>query len=164
MAFLFRKIQDKRFWDKPSEENLTWLPQGQIPASPLTQLRLTDDSMSIYEIEDIQDGVNRVVAALAATRDHLDKLDYLIFEKSLLEGLGIDISERKGTTADDEVNQWHLDLENLTTKTITKLVDNLFYKCETGRKTALEIKDLISNHLEEGFLNPGQVRIQINNS
>jgi hypothetical protein len=98
--FLLRRI-DKRRWDWVGEE-IPWLPAGELPAAPLTDLQTSIDSvLSVWQIQEDMSNLEEVVAAIAATRDTSDKFDYALFEMEFLAAAGIRPESTRGKSADD---------------------------------------------------------------
>ena len=104
---LFRKIEKERW--KWGEKKLNWLTQGEMPAAPLSDLRTSKTSiLSVWFIENDRSNLERVVAAMAANLQHVDKFDCIIFPTNLLETVSIPIKTARGQTADNDANQrWH---------------------------------------------------------
>lgn len=72
-------------------------------------------------IEDFQADLERVVTALAGTRQVITDIDYAVFDHSLLSEIAIELEFNDGDTADDDVNKWHRDLVELTTSKLLAL-------------------------------------------
>ena len=95
--------------------DLEWLSQDDIQSDALLDLRTEDNKLSVYKVENEAD-TERVIIALAATRENLSNLDYAVFEDSTLASTDITISQQNGETPDAEVNKLHYDLTNLTVR------------------------------------------------
>ncbi len=107
-----------------TEADFDWLPAGGVIADCLTDLKLNDGKLSVYEIaETAQDDlVERIVAAIAARRESPPDVAYFRFERAAVEALHIPISpDKKGTTGDEAVNQLHRDLIQLSAAKVGEL-------------------------------------------
>ncbi len=110
MPKLFRALlkKNKWFWDEP----LPWLEVGDIPADPLEHLIPQDHKISVYEVSDDREQIERVAAAIAAKRHgEVDAVEFIVFDQSILAEVGIEIDRNTpGDTCDPEVNGWHRDM------------------------------------------------------
>lgn len=98
MGFLLREIKRPR-WLK--REELPWLAEGELQADVLADLKTNDNRLSVWSIDDQKLNLDRVIAAVAVTRDHIEKLDYALFQDDTLSALSIQIEPTKGTTPDE---------------------------------------------------------------
>ena len=67
---LFLRIIRKAKWYK--NEQVPWLPEGELQADTLTDLSTKSNELSVWHIEDDRSNLEQVVTALAAGRDHLN--------------------------------------------------------------------------------------------
>ena len=75
MTLVLRLIRQSH-WDTP--EKCDWLAEGEIPADPLADFaNTTENCLSVWFVADDAGNLNDVLAALAASREKADKLDYL---------------------------------------------------------------------------------------
>jgi hypothetical protein len=130
VPFLLRRSDDKRRWDAPS-----WLPAGESPAAPFKDLSTTHASqLSVWSIDDERSNLNRIVAALAASRDHIDKFDYFLIDERDAAGLRIEIETRAERCADEEASRlWHRNMLKLTASQLHGLVRSAYATPRTGR-------------------------------
>ena len=121
MTFIFRKLNQKRYWD-----GAPWLSAGDVQSDVTKCLRtLENNTLSVYVLEKPEVQMDRVVAALALTRDSVTHLDLAIVPESLLDTYEIKRVRVKANTPDSLVNEWHLDLVELTVCKIANI--RLFY-------------------------------------
>lgn len=130
--------------------NITWLAQGEIQGDAFLDLQPKDNTLSVWRVESKSD-INRIVAAIAANRDHLAILDYAIVEKEGLSRIGVVSRRTEGTTNDAEVNEIHYDLVELTVRKLAALADLVATgnHCRTSKR---EIKDLLWQGIQAGHL------------
>src|SRR5215510_4864620 len=106
MAFLLRKIRKTRWY---RTESFDWLPNGELPADPLSDLGTKSNELSVYHVAADESNLDRIIASLAANVDQLAHVDFALFDESVISELGIKIKPSKGDLPDDQVNNWHSD-------------------------------------------------------
>ena len=116
MAVIFRKLSQKRHWD-----NAPWLEQEDTQADATKCLATNENRLSVFVLDEPDEQAGRVVAALAATRDHLAHIDMAVVPENIIEQCSIQWVGTTGQTLDSEVNGWHRDLIELTIAKITRL-------------------------------------------
>src|SRR5438874_12791164 len=95
--------------------DVPWLSPGDVPADALLDLRTEANALSVCQVEADLSNLERVVAALAASRDTLANADFVLFDVRILTSLAIGSEATCGATPDEEANaRWHLDLVELT--------------------------------------------------
>lgn len=142
MVQYLRMVTNRRYWEMPGIEE-TWLPEGQLPADAVTQLRTTENSMSVYEIED-EEQLERVAAALAKNRgESKARLDYALIDPAFFEQNGVELVRSNGETKDELVNQWHLDAVHLDSIKALALAEYLVYQEKTFRFEVGKIEELL---------------------
>lgn len=120
MSLVFRSIGNKHWytWDQPDFNE--WLPDGELVADVLNELRTTRGSLSVYKIDTGMQNLDRVICAYACTRNSLNDIDYVLVPlEIILEQF--DTAPTLGATADDGVNKWHLDIEHLSASKLLQL-------------------------------------------
>lgn len=68
---------------------------GGLQADALKNFKTTENKLSVYQIENIDDRtlVIRVLAAIAAGRDKPGEIDYAIFDSMILKKIGINVEQ-----------------------------------------------------------------------
>ena len=92
--------------------------------------------------------IDRVVAALALTRDKLENLDLVIAPKEVINTCDIEQCKIQGGTPDSEVNKWHLDLIELTVDKIADLALAIKNEGEFKRYHHAKVEEVIQNSLD----------------
>ena len=147
MPFLLRGNINTKFWsDAQAKQNLPWLPSGEIIADPILDFKISVGELSLWHIEDDQSNLDRVIAALAATRNHFDHYAYHLIDLTVLEDEGFEPKKTDGETPDNGVNQWHFDIIELTPKKVADLTLTFFHKGVIREKFKGEVKELIDKH------------------
>ena len=84
MPRFLRTIRQSR-WQAPK-----WPHPGSdaVKADALADLQTVNNLLSVYMVESIRD-IHRITVALAATRDNLQNVDYVVFDDTGLQDIGI---------------------------------------------------------------------------
>ena len=110
MAFILRKLDRKAAFYR-----IEGIEDGDVQADALFDLRTFSNALSVWMIEENRGNLNRIIAALAAGRETVDKLDYALIERQRLDELGIRLVQVNGVSCDDQENlRWHQDLQGLS--------------------------------------------------
>jgi hypothetical protein len=89
--------------------------------------------MSVWRIEEGGSNLDRVLTALAANRQDVDHVEYVLFDDSIVSDLGIKIVKTEGNTPDTHANRtWHYDLVELSGARLAALANGMFLNSETG--------------------------------
>jgi len=144
---------DKPRWDWSSDDS-PWVPPGDIPAAPLTDLRTSPNSeLSVWYVEDNRSNLARIVAALAGTRDHSDKFDFALFPEAVLTHAQIQWENSSGNSADRDANSsWHRDLVELTASKLSTLVRLIREQGEIERRFEKQIIELVADGVKQGWI------------
>lgn len=155
---MFLRKVERRLWDW-REEDIPWLPPNEFPAAPLGDLRTSADSkLSVWHIEEDRSNLALVVAAVAASRDHADKFDYVLFSEDILREVGIHAEVTRGTSRDSATNeQWHRDLTELTASKLVVLARLIGRYGTTDRFMENEVELLIREAIAAGRIDPGKL-------
>ena len=139
--------------------DLAWLPQGEIQSDALRDIQTTDNSLSVYKVENKEDA-GQVIIALAANRDNLANLDYAIFEDTTLESTGIEVRQQYGETPHDEANKLHYDISNLTVRRLAVLA----HAIASGAHNRVPWKDIkagLQEAVQSGTLDKQKMKPQL---
>ena len=147
MAYLLRKIRKNRWTRK---EDLSWLSAGELPADPLSDLATQSNELSVYHVSDDASNIDRIIASLAANVEQLSNVDFAVFDENIISELGIKIKKSKGDLADEQVNNWHSDLYELSGTKILILAKAINDKAKFDRKLPAQILGLIADRLTGG--------------
>ena len=142
MATIFRKLSQKRYWDR-----MPWLGASDIQSDAAKCLMTKENRLSVFVLEEPAVQMERVVAALALTRDNLANLDLAIVPEKVLELCGIQQDRVQAETPDSEVNEWHLDLVELTVAKIAELATAIRNEGEIKRYNETEVEKVIQKSL-----------------
>jgi hypothetical protein len=138
-------------------DGVPWLTKGEVCADALIDLRTKDCKISLYRCANDHDNIRRVVAALGAAGNCLAHCDYALIPVQMLKDLGLKWKESEGGTPCSEVNEWHIDLVELTVKGIHDLAHGIQYSCERKRAQRLNVKCWILEEVESGEMDLARI-------
>jgi len=128
VTHVLRIVRQAR-WDSPG--NLDWLAEDDIPAPPLLDFANTcDHCLSVWLVGEGNGEEDRIVTALAATRDKLDVLDNVLFAREHLDAAGTELRDVGGDTPDKGVNRHHRDLAQLSAIKVLAITKKVWHECE----------------------------------
>jgi hypothetical protein len=131
----------KRRWDRPTDA--PWLPEDEIPADPLGDLRPKEGKLSVWLVDAQSSNLDGIIVALALTREKWDNFEYGLFDSSIPERLGIRFFTTEGTTPLIQINRFHRDLAELTADKYTQLIKEVFPQLRKERLYEEEVKQKV---------------------
>ena len=160
MPYVLRIISKSRWYEDPGD--FPWLVQGDVQADALSDLRTKGNILSVWRIDDAKSNLEDVIAALAAMRDELDKLDYALIDVETVEKIGINLKSTPGDSLDPEVNKWHIDMVTLSGTNLLSLAHAIHEpRVEKARVLAKEIKSLLLARISAGTLDPSGMKAPV---
>ncbi len=111
MSYMLRTVRKSRWYLSNSGE---WLDKDDLPADILNDLITSSNTLSIWEIDGNKNNLERLLAALAASREHINQLDYVLFSPEILNQVDVKTVKTKGELLDPVANEWHVDITDLT--------------------------------------------------
>ena len=112
MPKFLRKLANRAHFVRPE-----WLEDDDAPADAFGSFLTRDGALSFWAIDEDESNLGRVIAALAAGRDYIDKLDYALVEKNVFDIAGVGLKKVEGVSPDGGANQlWHQDLDGFISK------------------------------------------------
>jgi len=147
VAMICRKLSQKRHWD-----GLPWLGSQETQADAVKCLMTSQNRLSVFVLDKADDQTERVVAALAVTRDSLAHLDLAIAPEEVLARCDIRRDRVQGQTPDPGVNDWHEDLVEFTAEKIARLAVAIKGEGEIRRYNLKKVGTAIQQSLDEDFI------------
>lgn len=144
---IFRKLSQKRYWD-----GTKWLGPHETQADAARCLMTSENRLSVFVLDAPGDQTERVVAALAVTRDNLAHLDLAIAPEDVLERCGIRRDGAQGKTPDSKVNGWHENLIELTVEKIARLAAAIKSEGKIMRYNPKKVEAAIRQSLDENYI------------
>lgn len=135
---------------------MSWLPDGELPADPLNDLGTQSNELSVYHITANRSNLDRVIAALAANTDNLSNIDFAVFDENVISELGIKIKKSKGKSPDDQVNNWHSDLYELTATKVLSLARAIKDRAKIDRK--VQVLNMVADALINGQIDRSRIK------
>lgn len=131
MPLLFRKIDNKPNWDNFRSKSPNWINSGDIPGDLLKDLQTTGNELSVYELADSNSNLDQIISAMAANRQYLKPIYYILIERESIVSNNYSISKAVGKTPSDEVNRnYHINIEKLSGINLVKLAKIFSEKSE----------------------------------
>ena len=158
MALLLRVLRNKNKW---LEDRPEWLTAEAAPADTLSCLQTQSNALSVYSISTDRANLARVLAAHAATRDNVDKLDYALFDESKAKEKGCLLLHTPGTTSDGVVNACHLDIEKLCVSQLAVLAEVILSQGDFERLDRDEVSELLGEALRTKNIEIEKVKSRI---
>lgn len=147
MAAILKKVVNKAHFFRQEG-----LKDDDAQADALASLKTSGNLLSVWIIDDDRSNLNRVIAALAAGRDFLDKLDYALIDAAAIEDIGVYFNQAAGNTPDKGANQrWHQDLAGLTGRRLVALAAKM-HGSNMTRIPKKGVRDLILESIASGFV------------
>ena len=161
MPLILRKLRKKSSWES---RGITWLGPGQLQADVFGDLATKQNMLSVYKVGDNtrSDTLDRVIAALAvAGTEHIsDKFEYLLFDESILQTLGIKIAHNKGETPDLEVDALHIDLIELSADRLLSLAVAMSGGTKE-RRLKKEVRTLVAQGILKGHIERSKLKLNV---
>lgn len=135
-------------------EDPGWLEHRDAPGSPLRDFVPDGEGkLSVWAVEEDQSNIPRIVAAIAATRDIVDVVDYVLFDSRAVRAAGAALVSTPGVSPDRIAKQtWHCDLAEVSAKRAARLVWRVFYHGSRYRVSEKEVGELLRTAVREGWL------------
>jgi len=155
MAYLLRKIRKSRLY---KTEETAWLSEDDLQADALGDLVEQANKFSVFIIDENQSNFERVVAALGANTDRPSNIDYALFNEKIVYDLDIKIENVSGELPDEQVNNWHNDLYELSASKVFSLAMAIKSKAKIDRIYPRQILNLVANSLMKGQIDRPRIK------
>jgi hypothetical protein len=153
MAYLLRKIRKARW-----TQEVDWLLEEDLQADALGDLGTASNELSVYHVAENRDNLNQVIAALAVNTKESSNIDFALFDENLIAELGIKIKKSKGELADDQVNNWHSDVYEISASKLLVLAKSIKKKAAIDRKMPKEVLTVVADSLQNNLLDRTRVK------
>jgi hypothetical protein len=161
MPFVLRKISRAKWRDIQTH------PAG-VPPVPLERLMRADvfsdlktdnDLLSVWHIEDNLDNLENVLTALAANCERFTHVDYVLLGHDVIETLRIDTKLTDGASFDQNVNQWHRDLDIGTAGKLMELAREIYSRPDARqRMPEKKLKNLLLGAVSTGRIEKSKLK------
>jgi hypothetical protein len=130
-------------------------------ADCLSDFRISEGKLSVWLIAEDKSNIDRVLAALAATRDKLQDMGYVLFDSGVLERCEIKFEKSEGGTPDSYANNnWHHDLTDLSVRQVAEFAIELCKLNWNGRLLPAEVALALEKSLENKYLAEEEMRVK----
>ena len=150
MALCVRKVDRKHNWHDPRWDE-PWLGINDLRADALRDLQTEENKLSIWEMND-DIPLSRVLAAVAASREFVAKLDFIVFEFGILDELKMERERVSGNTHDVGVNDRHIDLIHLSARKLSEFGARIRAAGKADRYYPKSVAPLIQDSVDRGFI------------
>jgi len=115
----------------------------------------------VWYVEPDGSNVGRILAAMAANRQFIDKIDYFVFDEAIVTTCGLTMRVTAGRLPDEFASQtWHRDVIHLTGR---KLVE--FAECLAGndskRHQPTEIEEALQSAVQAGHIKREEIPTEL---
>ncbi|MBA7607792.1 hypothetical protein ES703_14961 [subsurface metagenome] len=143
---LILRIINKNNWR--GREEFPWLTKDPlqtdaIQADAMHDLRTTENTISVYEVNDDKSNLEQIISGYTAGRHKPAHFDYALFDQQLLLKSDIKIEAFAGSTPSTEANACHRHLSELSVHKLTELAKIIMGKAERERLQKKHILRLI---------------------
>jgi len=147
-------------WDQYGD--LPWLKTAEVQAPALWDLGFGDNRLSVWSIEDDKSNLERIIGALAARRENIENLDYVLIESSSLSEPDIAIEKTNGETPDEDANtRYHFDGIQLAISKILNIANLIKLSPEKERVQSFDVKKYLLKSFERGYFNQGRLKAEL---
>jgi len=151
MALLLRVITKPK-WVRPA-----WMEPGDVPADVLTDLRASNNDLSVWSVEQDRSNLDSVLVAVASSRERLDKIDYALLDEQVLPSLAIRCIRSDASTPHLGANgAMHRDLTELTVKKVASLAEAMM-PLERVRVGEGKIRSMLLGAIQSSVLDRARI-------
>ena len=158
MPFLLRGVRKARW---THDQKPSWLSQTDIPADTMDDLGTKSNSLSLWHVEDDESNLDEVVVAIAASRDWVANLDYVLVDLRFLSQLDIPIEATPVSSPLPEADCWHRDLVHLSAQKLVRVAEAMWDSGRTERRSEKAVQQLLAEAVESGRINQSKLNDKI---
>ena len=158
MAFIFRQVRKNRWYKGEAESSLSI---DDVPADPLGDLQTKSNELSIWFIDDEKSNLEQVASALAAGRDSSANLDYALLDFKYFGKLKFKHKSSRGGTLDNRINEYHIDIIELSGRKLVRLAKTFFRYAEIQRMPEKKVLELIKKAIQSQQIDSTKIKSAI---
>jgi hypothetical protein len=130
-------------------------------ADAMYDLKTTNNGLSIWAIDDNLANLDRVIAAMAANRQHLQAFDFILIQREDFSAASLTVNPLPGGTPDSHANlHWHFDIANLTAERLVD-VGRIVCRGHADRRHKPIVKQLIESAIANGWIDRSKMKCKI---
>lgn len=154
MNLLVRKIDQAKWMQNDI------IHGGDISADAITNCsKTTKNTLSTWKAKS-EESLDDAVLAIVSGNKYLESIDVVILDAAELQASGLSLINSDGQTPIQDLVNAHVDIQNLTYKTIGKFADhvvNSFKQEKVKRYTKGKLKTILQEAIQSGRLDPSKI-------
>jgi hypothetical protein len=158
VLYYIRVLDSKRYWDTKEHDQLSWLNNDELPSDALLNVKTQNNSLSIYLLDDEGADLEKILCAHASTRDHINRIDYVVISEDMLLETGMELENTPGQTPVNYVNDLHHDIVHISADRLIGMVKSSIINGWICRLTPPKVKKLIKSHVDIGTIKLEQLK------
>ena len=134
----------------------------EIPADPMADMNTKDNDLSLWVVTDDHSNLDRIVAALAATRDTVANFDFALIDVTEVDACVFALQKSDGGSKDSEANSlWHRDVKRLSGHRLLRLTEVFFRTAEVMRYNDRRVLKLLKQYVNSGHILQSELKERI---
>lgn len=130
-----------------------------MQADVFSDLKTDSNRLSVWYIDDDLANLDHVLTALAANCERFSNVDYALLKDDVVTALNIGVEETEGGSLDQQVNQWHRDLDIGTAGRLIALAKEIYSRTDARRrKSEKELKGLLVRAVSNGQIDKNKLK------
>lgn len=142
MAQLLVRARKTRWLTDPRTTN--------APADALSDLNTKENVLSAWYVDDDHSNLEDVIVAVASNREHLQRLDFALFDEAATRETGVQIIASPGKTPLGDASEYHRDLVSLTADDICHIAEMIHVSGSVNYRTAQQVGILVGAAFNQG--------------
>jgi hypothetical protein len=146
-----------------------WLQEDEIPADPIFGLKTKNNALSVWLINNDSSRIDRIAVALSIKKQTLEDFEYVLFDLRKVTDIGIKTNQTIGTSLDHKINEFHIDLVEISAQKLIKLAETIIVKIWQGDTSLVnrilrkEVAQHIFEGISKGYINSSSVEPNVIN-
>ena len=146
MPLLLRTVRQNRWY---KDQASAWLEKADVPADPIGDLSTSQNRLSVWLVAADRSNIERIVRAVAVTRDKIESTGYVLFDSALLSDVGTSAETVPGKTPDEAANDWHRDLVDLSGNKLVALTRAILTNGESDTILKKRLRELVLSGIQQ---------------
>ncbi|MBW7990281.1 MAG: hypothetical protein FVQ84_09740 [Planctomycetes bacterium] len=144
-----------------------WLREGEIPADPIFGFRIGSNTMSVWIVDDDSSRIKWLAVALSIKKNKLEDFEFVLLDSTIVDDIGIKATQTVGRCPDSELNQFHLDLVEISAQRLLQLTQIILKKISEEQKVLVDriprkdVAQYIQEGISKGRINSEDVKIKV---
>lgn len=147
-----RKIDKYATW-VGAQDDEAWAKPDDCPATIVRDFCPKGGGVSVYQVQNPDSEIAPIVAALAARKERIEPLAYVLLDEAGLKSLGLELKKSVGETDDAGVNAVHWDIVVHRAKDVVALAKLARQNDSLGQLMDKEVREALAESLRSKRLN-----------